>query len=207
LAAGKGVVVAMTLEAAEAAVRDMLEGNAFGEAGARVVIEEFLTGEEASFICMDDGEHVLPMATSQDHKARDDGDKGPNTGGMGAYSPAPVVNDEIHARIMREVIEQMSVCARKSKYIDQQSGVSARFSIANYRTMVASARQRSVVLAEQPAVPGISDLGHIYSSSLGKLELDLMGSHQMGERQVLDSLLAEAIRRISDEASVSSLFD
>jgi magnesium chelatase subunit I len=94
---------------------------------------------------------------------------------------------------MKQLIEQITVQARKSKYIDQQSGVSARFSIANYRTMVASARQRSVVLGEKPAVPRISDLGHIYSSSLGKLELDLMGSHQMSERQVLDAVIAEAI--------------
>lgn len=104
LAAGKGVIVAMTLEEAENAVRDMLAGNAFGEAGHRVVIEEFLAGEEASFIVIVDGEHILPMATSQDHKARDNGDKGPNTGGMGAYSPAPVVTPAIHDRIMAEVI-------------------------------------------------------------------------------------------------------
>ncbi|WP_409422038.1 phosphoribosylamine--glycine ligase [Pseudaeromonas sp. ZJS20] len=104
LAAGKGVIVAMTLAEAEDAVRDMLSGNAFGDAGSRVVIEEFLDGEEASFIVMVDGEHVLPMATSQDHKRVGDGDTGPNTGGMGAYSPAPVVTDEIHARIMERVI-------------------------------------------------------------------------------------------------------
>ncbi|MDJ0805405.1 MAG: phosphoribosylamine--glycine ligase [Gammaproteobacteria bacterium] len=104
LAAGKGVIVAMTLEEAETAVRDMLSGNAFGEAGHRVVIEEYLEGEEASFIVMADGKHVLPMATSQDHKRARDGDTGPNTGGMGAYSPAPVVTDEIHHRIMQEVI-------------------------------------------------------------------------------------------------------
>ncbi|CAH0532377.1 Phosphoribosylamine--glycine ligase [Vibrio stylophorae] len=104
LAAGKGVIVAMTLEEAEAAVQDMLAGNAFGEAGHRVVIEEFLTGEEASFIVMVDGENVLPMATSQDHKRVGDGDTGLNTGGMGAYSPAPVVTDEIHQRVMQEVI-------------------------------------------------------------------------------------------------------
>src|SRR5690554_1417588 len=104
LAAGKGVIVAMTLEEAEAAVRDMLSGNAFGEAGARVVIEEFLEGEEASFIVMVDGENVLPMATSQDHKRVGDGDTGPNTGGMGAYSPAPVVTDEVYQRAMNEVI-------------------------------------------------------------------------------------------------------
>lgn len=104
LAAGKGVIVAMTLEEAEAAVRDMLSGNAFGDAGARVVIEEFLDGEEASFIVMVDGEHALPMATSQDHKRVGDGDTGPNTGGMGAYSPAPVVTPEVHRRVMDEII-------------------------------------------------------------------------------------------------------
>ena len=104
LAAGKGVIVAMTMDEAEAAVRDMLAGNRFGDAGHRVVIEEFLEGEEASFIVMVDGEHVLPMATSQDHKRVGDGDTGPNTGGMGAYSPAPVVTQEIHDRVMREVI-------------------------------------------------------------------------------------------------------
>ncbi|WP_040260221.1 phosphoribosylamine--glycine ligase, partial [Xanthomonas citri] len=105
LAAGKGVIVALTLAEAEDAVRDMLSGNAFGDAGARVVIEEFLDGEEASFISMVDGKHALPMATSQDHKRVGDGDTGPNTGGMGAYSPAPVVTPEVHARVMREVVE------------------------------------------------------------------------------------------------------
>jgi phosphoribosylamine--glycine ligase len=104
LAAGKGVIVAETLEQAEEAVRDMLSGNAFGEAGCRVVIEEFLTGEEASFIVMVDGKNVLAMATSQDHKRVGDGDTGPNTGGMGAYSPAPVVTQDVHDRVMREVI-------------------------------------------------------------------------------------------------------
>jgi len=104
LAAGKGVIVAQTTAEAEAAVRDMLSGNRFGDAGARVVVEECLTGEEASFIVMVDGEHILPLASSQDHKARDDGDRGPNTGGMGAYSPAPVVDAALHDRIMREVI-------------------------------------------------------------------------------------------------------
>ena len=104
LAAGKGVIVAMDLAEAEAAVRDMLAGNAFGDAGSRVVIEEFLEGEEASFIVMVDGEHVLPMASSQDHKRVGDGDTGPNTGGMGAYSPAPVVSLGIHTRVMNEVI-------------------------------------------------------------------------------------------------------
>ncbi|KJS24347.1 phosphoribosylamine--glycine ligase [Stutzerimonas kunmingensis] len=104
LAAGKGVIVAMTLVEAEEAVRDMLSGNAFGDAGARVVIEEFLDGEEASFIVMVDGENVLPMATSQDHKRVGDGDSGPNTGGMGAYSPAPVVTADVHKRVMDEVI-------------------------------------------------------------------------------------------------------
>ena len=105
LAAGKGVIVAMTEQEAIVAVEDMLSGNAFGEAGHSIVIEEFMTGEEASFIVMVDGENILTLATSQDHKARDNGDKGPNTGGMGAYSPAPVVTAEVHARIMAEVIE------------------------------------------------------------------------------------------------------
>jgi len=105
LAAGKGVIVAMTLQEAEDAITDMLSGNAFGAAGSRVVVEEFLEGEEASFIVMVDGKNALPMATSQDHKRIGDADTGPNTGGMGAYSPAPVVTPEVHARIMREVIE------------------------------------------------------------------------------------------------------
>ncbi|UTV88449.1 phosphoribosylamine--glycine ligase [Cobetia amphilecti] len=104
LAAGKGVVVAMSDEEARAAVRDMLEDNAFGDAGARVVIEEFLDGEEASFIVMVDGENVLPMATSQDHKRVGECDTGPNTGGMGAYSPAPVVTADVHQRVMDEII-------------------------------------------------------------------------------------------------------
>jgi magnesium chelatase subunit I len=100
---------------------------------------------------------------------------------------------------MKEIVEQMSVSARKSKYIDQASGVSARFSIANYRTMVASARHRGVRLGEKPAVPRISDFGHLYSSSLGKLELDMMGSQQMSERQVIEAIQAEAIRTVFDE--------
>jgi magnesium chelatase subunit I len=100
---------------------------------------------------------------------------------------------------MKEIVEQISICARKSKYVDHQSGVSARFSIANYRTMVASARQRGVRLGERPAVPRISDLGHLYSSSLGKLELDMMGSQQMSEKQVLEAILAEAIRVVFEE--------
>ncbi|MCI5107449.1 MAG: phosphoribosylamine--glycine ligase [Pseudomonadales bacterium] len=104
LAAGKGVVVAQSEDEAIAAVTDMLAGNKFGDAGHRVVIEQFLEGEEASFIALVDGRNVLPMATSQDHKARDNGDTGPNTGGMGAYSPAPVVTDEIYQRIMERVI-------------------------------------------------------------------------------------------------------
>ena len=104
LAAGKGVVVAMTEEAAHKAIDDMLEGHEFGKAGARVVIEDYLAGEEASFIVMVDGENILPMATSQDHKRLLDHDEGPNTGGMGAYSPAPVVTPDIHAQVMREII-------------------------------------------------------------------------------------------------------
>ena len=109
--------------------------------------------------------------------------------------PFPV----IVPRFMKEIIEELSIAARKSKYIDQASGVSARFSIANFRTMIASARQRGARLGERPAVPRISDLGHLYSSSLGKLELDLMGSHQMSERQILDALLAEAIQTVFNE--------
>ena len=105
LAAGKGVVVAMDIETAHRAVDDMLEGHKFGAAGARVVIEDYLDGEEASFIVMVDGEHILPLATSQDHKRLLDHDMGPNTGGMGAYSPAPVVTPEIHAQVMRDIIE------------------------------------------------------------------------------------------------------
>ena len=104
LAAGKGVIVAQTTTQAEAAVLDMLAGNAFGEAGHRVIVEEFLQGEEASFIVMADGKNILPLATSQDHKAVGDGDTGPNTGGMGAYSPAPVVDEALHRRVMAEVI-------------------------------------------------------------------------------------------------------
>ena len=104
LAAGKGVVVAMTLQEAEQAATDMLAGGSFGDAGARIVVEEFLDGEEASFIVITDGENALPLATSQDHKARDEGDVGPNTGGMGAYSPAPVVTPEIEKRIMDRVV-------------------------------------------------------------------------------------------------------
>ncbi len=100
---------------------------------------------------------------------------------------------------MKEILEQITIAARKSKFIDQQSGVSARFSIANYETVIASARQRAVRLGERPAVPRISDLGHLYASSLGKLELDLMGSHQMTERQVLDSVVAEAIATVFEE--------
>jgi len=97
------------------------------------------------------------------------------------------------------VIEEISRCARKSKYVDQQSGVSARFSIANYRTMVASARHRGVRMGEKPAVPRVSDLGHLPTSSLGKLELDLMGSHQMSEKQVLEAITAEAVARVFGE--------
>ena len=105
LAAGKGVIVAETLEQAEAAIVDMLSDNAFGEAGCRVVVEEFLPGEEASFIVIADGTHTLPMATSQDHKRVGEGDTGPNTGGMGAYSPAPVVTDLVYERVMERIIE------------------------------------------------------------------------------------------------------
>ncbi len=104
LAAGKGVIIAQTIEEAVAAVRDMLSGNAFGSAGSRVVIEEFLTGEEASFLVITDGKNIIPLASAQDHKAIFDGDQGPNTGGMGAYSPAPVVTPAIHEKAMQQVI-------------------------------------------------------------------------------------------------------
>ncbi|MGZ5779780.1 MAG: phosphoribosylamine--glycine ligase, partial [Burkholderiaceae bacterium] len=104
LAAGKGVVVAMTVDEAHNAIDMMLSDNKLGDAGARVVIEEFLEGEEASFIVMVDGKNILPLATSQDHKRLQDGDAGPNTGGMGAYSPAPIVTPELHARVIREII-------------------------------------------------------------------------------------------------------
>jgi phosphoribosylamine--glycine ligase len=104
LAAGKGVIIAQSQEEAFATIEDMLSSNKFGSAGSRVVIEEFLVGEEASFIVMVDGKTALPFASSQDHKARDDGDKGPNTGGMGAYSPAPVVTQEVHDWVMSHVI-------------------------------------------------------------------------------------------------------
>src|SRR3954469_8238327 len=114
---------------------------------------------------------------------------------------------------MKELIEEISRAARRSKYVDQQSGVSARLSLSNYRTMVASARQRAIVLGERPAVPRISDLGHLYASSLGKLELDMMGSHQMSERQVLDAVLADAIATVFKEyvdkhglAEISQIF-
>ncbi len=115
--------------------------------------------------------------------------------GLELGGPFPVVVP----RFMKEIIEEISIAARKSKYIDQQSGVSARFSLANYRTMIASARQRGARLGERPAVPRISDLGHLYSSALGKLELDLMGSHQMSERQVFDAIVAQAIRTVFEE--------
>ena len=105
LAAGKGVIIAASEAEAIDAANSMLSGESFGQAGKRIIVEECLTGEEASFIVMVDGLHILPLATSQDHKARDDGDRGPNTGGMGAYSPAPVITRELHDRIIREVIE------------------------------------------------------------------------------------------------------
>ena len=105
LAAGKGVIIAQTAQQAQETVKDMLAGNAFGEAGCKIVIEDFLVGEEASFIVLADGKNYLPMATSQDHKARDNGDTGPNTGGMGAYSPAPVVTDKIYQKVLQDIIE------------------------------------------------------------------------------------------------------
>ena len=100
---------------------------------------------------------------------------------------------------MAEIIEEITAQGRRSKYVDQASGVSARFSLSNYRAMVASARQRAIVLGESPAVPRISDLGHLYSSSLGKLELDMMGSHQMSEKQVIDALIAGAVKSVFEQ--------
>jgi magnesium chelatase subunit I len=117
------------------------------------------------------------------------------SGGMNLDGEWPVLVPPF----MEEIIEQISIAARKSKYIDHQSGVSARVSIANYRTMIASARQRAIRLSEKPAVPRISDLGHLYSSCLGKLELDMMGSHQMSEKQVVDAIVAEAIKTVFQE--------
>ncbi|WP_151193092.1 phosphoribosylamine--glycine ligase [Cysteiniphilum sp. JM-1] len=105
LAAGKGVVIAQTMDEAQSTIEDMLEGNRFGDAGCEIVVEEFLNGEEASFIVLCDGTHALAMASSQDHKARDNGDKGPNTGGMGAYSPAPIVTNEVHQQVMQQIIQ------------------------------------------------------------------------------------------------------
>jgi magnesium chelatase subunit I len=126
---------------------------------------------------------------------------GIDTGGAGLRPASPP--DEQYPvlipRFMKEIVEQMSICARKSRYVDQESGVSARLSIANYRTMVASARQRAIRLGESPAVPRISDLSHFHSSAIGKLELDMMGAHQMSEQQVLDSILAEAVGAVFEE--------
>ncbi|MCX0338511.1 phosphoribosylamine--glycine ligase [Acinetobacter radioresistens] len=117
LAAGKGVIVAMTNEEAFAAIDDMLAGNKFGDAGSRVVIEEFLAGEEASFICMIDGDNILPMATSQDHKRIFEGDQGPNTGGMGAYSPAPVVTADVFEKTMNEVMRPTVAGMKKDGHV------------------------------------------------------------------------------------------
>ncbi len=145
----------------------------------------------------------------QEAEAKGEGGRGKAEGNVegnveGAANDASTTSQNGHAEVlvpyfMKELIEEISRAARRSKYIDQQSGVSARLSLSNYRTMVASARQRAAVLGEKPAVPRISDLGHLYASSLGKLELDMMGSHQMGERQVLDSVLADAIATVFKE--------
>ncbi|MDC1541624.1 phosphoribosylamine--glycine ligase [Candidatus Pseudothioglobus singularis] len=131
LAAGKGVIIANTLSEATGAIKDMLNGNRFGEAGSRVVIEEFLRGEEASFIVMVDGNNILPMATSQDHKARDNGDKGPNTGGMGAYSPAPVVSELVFKDAMENVIKP-TVSAMKKEGIPYTGFLYAGLMIDNH---------------------------------------------------------------------------
>jgi magnesium chelatase subunit I len=126
------------------------------------------------------------------------GEQGEDTSGSELHAPSSTL-PVLVPYFMKELVEEISRAARRSKYVDQQSGVSARLSLANYRTMVASARQRAAILGERPAVPRISDLGHLYASSLGKLELDMMGSHQMSERQVLDSVLADAIATVFKE--------
>jgi magnesium chelatase subunit I len=142
------------------------------------------------------GIQIVEQETNkQDAGSKELGDDNSDSLLGGAAAELPVVVPYF----MKELVEEISAAARRSKYIDQQSGVSARLSIANYRTMVASARQRAAVLGERPAVPRISDLGHLYASSLGKLELDMMGSHQMSERQVLDAVLAEAIATVFGE--------
>ncbi|HUW29106.1 MAG TPA: phosphoribosylamine--glycine ligase [Sulfuriferula sp.] len=177
LAAGKGVVVAQTLAEAHAAVDMMLEGNQLGSAGARVVIEEFLTGEEASFIVMCDGEHVLPLATSQDHKRLLDGDAGPNTGGMGAYSPAPVVTPEIHARVLREVIAPVMAGMKKEGvaytgflYAGLMIDAAGHIKVLEFNCRMGDPETQPIMLRLKSDLVGIME--HAVNGTLDKVEAE-----------------------------------
>ena len=177
LAAGKGVVVAQTLAEAHAAVDMMLEGNKLGSAGARVVIEEFLTGEEASFIVMCDGEHVLPLATSQDHKRLLDGDAGPNTGGMGAYSPAPVVTPEIHARVLREVIAPVMAGMKKEGvaytgflYAGLMIDAAGHIKVLEFNCRMGDPETQPIMLRLKSDLVGIME--HAVNGTLDKVEAE-----------------------------------
>lgn len=177
LAAGKGVVVAQTLAEAHAAVDMMLEGDQLGSAGARVVIEEFLTGEEASFIVMCDGEHVLPLATSQDHKRLLDGDAGPNTGGMGAYSPAPVVTPEIHARVLREVIAPVMAGMKKEGvaytgflYAGLMIDAAGHIKVLEFNCRMGDPETQPIMLRLKSDLVGIME--HAVNGTLDKVEAE-----------------------------------
>ncbi|BBP05690.1 phosphoribosylamine--glycine ligase [Sulfuriferula plumbiphila] len=177
LAAGKGVVVAQTLAEAHAAVDMMLDGNKLGSAGARVVIEEFLTGEEASFIVMCDGEHVLPLATSQDHKRLLDGDAGPNTGGMGAYSPAPVVTPEIHARVLREVIAPVVAGMKKEGvaytgflYAGLMIDAAGNIKVLEFNCRMGDPETQPIMLRLKSDLVGIME--HAVNGTLDKVEAE-----------------------------------
>ena len=183
LAAGKGVVVAMDLAEAHAAIDAMLVGNTMGSAGARVVIEDFLEGEEASFIVMVDGRNVLPLASSQDHKRLLDGDRGPNTGGMGAYSPAPVVTPEVHARVMREVIQPV---------VDGMEAEGAPFSGFLYAGLMI-APDGSIKTLEFNCRMGDPETQPI----LMRLKTDLLSLFEHGVAGTLDRAQAEWDRRVA----------
>ena len=177
LAAGKGVVVAQTLAEAHAAVDMMLEGDKLGGAGARVVIEEFLSGEEASFIVMCDGEHVLPRATSQDHKRLLDGDAGPNTGGMGAYSPAPVVTPEIHARVLREVIAPVMAGMKKEGvtytgflYAGLMIDAAGHIKVLEFNCRMGDPETQPIMLRLKSDLAGIME--HAVNGTLDKVEAE-----------------------------------
>ncbi len=177
LAAGKGVVVAQTLAEAHAAVDMMLEGDKLGGAGARVVIEEFLSGEEASFIVMCDGEHVLPLATSQDHKRLLDGDAGPNTGGMGAYSPAPVVTPEIHARVLREVIAPVMAGMKKEGvtytgflYAGLMIDAAGHIKVLEFNCRMGDPETQPIMLRLKSDLAGIME--HAVNGTLDKVEAE-----------------------------------